>query len=69
MIKNNVIDLKNPEPFVDDPIQIFPFTLDFDIGFISPIRIIGRPKMGLAPLLYFRGICLKPAVDGRVIAP
>ena len=25
--------------------------------------------MELAPLLYFRGRCLTPAVDGRVIAP
>src|SRR5262245_13687156 len=52
---------------IDSAVEVMPYFLDLDVGFVHAIRIIRRLEMGATAAVELRGIALHPAKHGRVI--
>jgi len=50
---------------IDDPVEIQPGFLDFDVGFIDFPRVVAGFEMCSASLVELWGIVLDPAIDRR----
>jgi hypothetical protein len=45
------------------PVKVSPVPLDLDIGFIDPVRVVGRLQVGTASFIQIWSIFMDPTVD------